>query len=73
MRAAPTLNVVSNFRLSDQGAAFAITSLTLDAARTGTMTGEFRAQTASGLTTNRIYNVNNNNSTTASLDLSAEL
>jgi hypothetical protein len=73
MRAAPTLNVVSNFSLSDQGTLTAITSLSLDAARTGTMTGEFRAQTASGLTTNRIYNIINNNNTTASLNLSAEL
>ncbi len=67
------MTVISNIRLVDQANSYPITSFTLDATRTDVMTGEVVAVVASGLTAARTYVFSNNNSTTASINLSAEL
>jgi hypothetical protein len=72
MRSAPTMTLTSTLRLTDQSASTNVTLFALDAARTGIQTGEMRAATASGLTLNRVYNIQNGSSTTA-INLSAEL
>jgi hypothetical protein len=73
MRSAPTLAYGGNLRLVDQSSGIAITSLTGNAGYASTYTIEMRAQTSSSLTTNRIYNINNNADATAYVSLSAEL
>jgi hypothetical protein len=72
MRSAPTMTLTSTIRLTDQASIINVTAFSLDAGRTGNQTGEVTANTASGLTTNRIYNLINGSSTTA-INLSAEL
>ncbi len=74
MRAAPTLSATGNLRLVDQTLGSpTISALTGDAARTSTYSTEVQATVSSGLTQYRTYWLQNNNDTTASVNLTAEL
>ena len=74
MRAAPTLSATGNLRLVDQTQGSpTLTALTGDAGRTSTYSTEVQATAPSGLTQYRIYWLHNNNDTTASVNLAAEL
>ena len=73
MRAAPTLTTTGNFRLSDQSATSAATSVSFDSGRTGIYTTEIGVNTAGSLVTGESYHIQNNNDNTASLNFSAEL
>ena len=74
MRAAPTFSATGNLRLVDQTVGSpTISALTGDAGRTSTYSTELQATVSSGLTQYRIYWLHNNNDTTASVSLAAEL
>jgi hypothetical protein len=74
MRAAPTLSATGNLRLVDQTQGSpTISALTGDAGRTSTYSTEVQATVSSGLTQYRTYWLHNNNDTTASVNLTAEL
>jgi hypothetical protein len=73
MRSAPTLAYGGNIRVVDQSAGFAITTLSFLANETSNYIASLRAQTASGMTTYRIYNINNSFDANAFISISAEL
>jgi hypothetical protein len=73
MRASPTLAYGGTIRVVDQSSGFTITTLSFLANETSNYIASIRAQTASGMTTYRIYNINNSSDATAYISLSAEL
>jgi hypothetical protein len=73
MRASPTLAYGGTIRVVDQSSGFTITALSFLANETSNYIASLRAQTASGMTTYRIYNINNSSDANAYISISAEL
>jgi hypothetical protein len=73
MRSAPTLAYGGTIRVVDQSSGFTITALSFLSSETSNYIASIRAQTASGMTAYRIYNINNSSDATAYISISAEL